>query len=183
MRAPHLLYAFMTCAVIGVGCNRRDAAIDTQQARQEAREAAAVAGDRIADSWLATKIQAQYFADDDIRARDISVTANDGVVTLKGRVPDENAHTQALQTARNTDGVSQVVDELVVAPEQQKAETDTRPTASGAVATAGAALDDARITSTVRSEEHTSELQSRRDHVCRLLLEKKKGIGPALSLS
>src|SRR5438874_9056785 len=32
-----------------------------------------------------------------------------------------------------------------------------------------------RITSTViRSEEHTSELQSRRDLVCRLLLEKKK---------
>src|SRR6266496_84165 len=27
---------------------------------------------------------------------------------------------------------------------------------------------------TVRSEEHTSELQSRRDVVCRLLLEKKK---------
>src|SRR5438874_12024862 len=29
-------------------------------------------------------------------------------------------------------------------------------------------------TSGVRSEEHTSELQSRRDLVCRLLLEKKK---------
>src|SRR5438874_8973533 len=28
-----------------------------------------------------------------------------------------------------------------------------------------------------RSEEHTSELQSRRDVVCRLLLEKKKDIG------
>src|SRR5204863_9937639 len=28
---------------------------------------------------------------------------------------------------------------------------------------------------TARSEEHTSELQSRRDLVCRLLLEKKKG--------
>src|SRR5690349_24173093 len=28
----------------------------------------------------------------------------------------------------------------------------------------------------VRSEEHTSELQSRRDLVCRLLLEKKKSI-------
>src|SRR5438874_3343059 len=27
----------------------------------------------------------------------------------------------------------------------------------------------------IRSEEHTSELQSRRDLVCRLLLEKKKG--------
>src|SRR3989440_3223148 len=31
--------------------------------------------------------------------------------------------------------------------------------------------------STVRSEEHTSELQSRSDLVCRLLLEKKKRIG------
>src|SRR5438874_8347335 len=29
---------------------------------------------------------------------------------------------------------------------------------------------------TLRSEEHTSELQSRRDLVCRLLLEKKKNI-------
>src|SRR5690349_23498676 len=31
-----------------------------------------------------------------------------------------------------------------------------------------------------RSEEHTSELQSRRDLVCRLLLEKKKSITVAL---
>src|SRR5204863_7750251 len=31
-----------------------------------------------------------------------------------------------------------------------------------------------RAVSRVRSEEHTSELQSRRDLVCRLLLEKKK---------
>src|SRR5690349_23519390 len=30
------------------------------------------------------------------------------------------------------------------------------------------------VASPVRSEEHTSELQSRRDLVCRLLLEKKK---------
>src|SRR5438874_9393794 len=29
-----------------------------------------------------------------------------------------------------------------------------------------------------RSEEHTSELQSRRDLVCRLLLEKKKSVRP-----
>src|SRR5690349_22105638 len=32
----------------------------------------------------------------------------------------------------------------------------------------------ARASSRSRSEEHTSELQSRRDLVCRLLLEKKK---------
>src|SRR5690349_20065893 len=33
------------------------------------------------------------------------------------------------------------------------------------------------MASTMRSEEHTSELQSRRDLVCRLLLEKKKKFG------
>src|SRR5437868_9289968 len=34
-------------------------------------------------------------------------------------------------------------------------------------------LDDARLAAALRSEEHTSELQSRFDLVCRLLLEKK----------
>src|SRR5438874_7967848 len=38
----------------------------------------------------------------------------------------------------------------------------------------GCARFRARDADRVRSEEHTSELQSRRDLVCRLLLEKKK---------
>src|SRR5690349_23085163 len=36
------------------------------------------------------------------------------------------------------------------------------------------AAQQVRLGQAVRSEEHTSELQSRRDLVCRLLLEKKK---------
>src|SRR5438034_4882680 len=36
------------------------------------------------------------------------------------------------------------------------------------------ALRDAILANTTRSEEHTSELQSHSDLVCRLLLEKKK---------
>src|SRR5690349_22843536 len=35
-------------------------------------------------------------------------------------------------------------------------------------------IDLLKIAGNTRSEEHTSELQSRRDLVCRLLLEKKK---------
>src|SRR2546421_7943608 len=38
----------------------------------------------------------------------------------------------------------------------------------------GNGRDGARMPQRVRSEEHTSELQSRSDLVCRLLLEKKK---------
>src|SRR5438874_10277334 len=49
--------------------------------------------------------------------------------------------------------------------------TQTSASASQRLGSAG----DIRLLSTVcRSEEHTSELQSRRDLVCRLLLEKKK---------
>src|SRR3712207_7282336 len=47
---------------------------------------------------------------------------------------------------------------------------------------AGQGLDDARINS-LRSEEHTSELQSRQYLVCRLLLEKKKTITQLLTLT
>src|SRR5690349_21863483 len=43
----------------------------------------------------------------------------------------------------------------------------------------GAARARRRI---ARSEEHTSELQSRRDLVCRLLLEKKNDLGAKASL-
>src|SRR5690349_23653956 len=42
------------------------------------------------------------------------------------------------------------------------------------VAADRAAVPDLRRADGARSEEHTSELQSRRDLVCRLLLEKKK---------
>src|SRR5690349_22114769 len=38
----------------------------------------------------------------------------------------------------------------------------------------GASSERAKLRRPQRSEEHTSELQSRRDLVCRLLLEKKK---------
>src|SRR5260370_25624399 len=50
-----------------------------------------------------------------------------------------------------------------------------RPPLAHAVAFAGAAGDGIRLARTdMRSEEHTSELQSHLNLVCRLLLEKKK---------
>src|SRR5690349_22923464 len=51
----------------------------------------------------------------------------------------------------------------------------TRSTAGRLTASPGVPVSfSTSITSPSRSEEHTSELQSRRDLVCRLLLEKKK---------
>src|SRR5690349_22694562 len=45
---------------------------------------------------------------------------------------------------------------------------------AGEPAVRGVGLDGPGAAAATRSEEHTSELQSRRDLVCRLLLEKKK---------
>ena len=157
--------ALAAAALFSSGCNRIDATIDREKVREEAGAAAAKAGDTIADGWLTTKIQAQFFADEDIRARDIVVTAKDGVVVLKGRVPDEDAHRQAVQTAKNTDGVKQLVNELTIGPDLElpRASPPVSESAREAVATTGAAasdvaaralalVDDARIVSTVQSK-------------------------------
>src|SRR5204862_7455478 len=54
-------------------------------------------------------------------------------------------------------------------PAERRAAPDSAPAAGG---TGPGRVDPA--VGALRSEEHTSELQSRRDLVCRLLLEKKK---------
>jgi osmotically-inducible protein OsmY len=104
----------MVALAVAPACNRADTDEDARRAAAEFRQAADAAGEQLADSWLTTKIQAQYFADEDVKARYINVTSRDGVVTLAGRVDDERGHEQAVQIARNTDGVKQVNDKLAV---------------------------------------------------------------------
>jgi len=69
---------------------------------------------RLNDAWITTKIQSQYFADADVRSLDIAITTESGIVTLSGFVDDQRAHDQAVSIARNTDGVFDVVDRLVL---------------------------------------------------------------------
>jgi osmotically-inducible protein OsmY len=122
MRTPQLLWTTVIAGTVAVAaaCNRTDTAADARRAAAEVKKVAARAGDQLADSWLTTKIQAQYFADDDIKARYINVSTRDGVVTLSGRVKSADAKQQALQIAQNTDGVRQVQDHLVIGLEQAR---------------------------------------------------------------
>ena len=122
MRTPQLLWTTVIAGTVAVAaaCNRTDTAADARRAAAEVKKVAARAGDQLADSWLTTKIQAQYFADDDIKARYINVSTRDGVVTLSGRVESADAKQQALQIAQNTDGVRQVQDHLVIGLEQAR---------------------------------------------------------------
>ena len=105
----------LTCTVLLVltaatGCNRAETERDAERAAGQVKVAAEQAGDRLADGWLTTKIQAQFFADDDIKSRFINVSSRHGVVHLKGFVESDDVRRQVLEITRNTDGVKQIDD-------------------------------------------------------------------------
>jgi hyperosmotically inducible protein len=95
--------------------------IDTSAARergaqlgeQAARTAASV-NESLDEGALTTKIKAKMVLDDLVRARDINVTTNNSVVTLTGAVHSEHERQRAVQLARETNGVTRVVDQLVM---------------------------------------------------------------------
>jgi len=84
-------------------------------------------GDTLEDAWITTKIQSKFFVDDDVRGRNIDVSTNQGVVTLAGEVENVQARRQAVALARETGGVTRVVDLLKTVP--QKRTRDVRPPA------------------------------------------------------
>lgn len=68
----------------------------------------------VTDSAITTSLKAKFLADSTVRAADISVDTNNGVVTLSGTAPSPAAHKLALALARNTDGVKRVDDQVKV---------------------------------------------------------------------
>ena len=69
------------------------------------------------DSGITTSVKSQLVSDDLVKARNIDVDTADRVVTLSGEVRSSAEEAQALELARNTDGVANVVDRLEVVPE------------------------------------------------------------------
>jgi len=71
----------------------------------------------IHDAWITTKIQAEYFVDPALKAHDIAVSSDHGLVTLAGAVPDRQTRDHAVLVARSTSGVKDVVDMLTIGAE------------------------------------------------------------------
>ncbi len=61
-----------------------------------------------------SKITAKMVLDDYVKARSIRVTTAAGTVTLRGVVRSVDEHDRAITLARDTAGVTQVIDELRV---------------------------------------------------------------------
>ena len=87
---------------------------NAEQVKAQARTAADRVGKEISDTLITTKVQAMYFLDKDVKGMDIAVTTKGTVVTLTGTVPTEATRQKAVADARSIEGVSQVVDKIVV---------------------------------------------------------------------
>jgi len=66
------------------------------------------------DTGITTAVNARLAADDEVSTYNIDVETADGVVTLTGEVDDPRARDRAIELARNTDGVRDVVDRLTL---------------------------------------------------------------------
>jgi hypothetical protein len=96
-------------------------AINVEVARErgaEVGEKVAVAASKVkegaAEAALTSKIKAKMVLDDSIKARAIDVTTDGTVVTLRGTVGSVGEHDRAVRLARETAGVTRVVDQLRV---------------------------------------------------------------------
>jgi BON domain len=93
--------------------------IDTTKARERGAELAEKAAnatekvkETVEEARLTTKIKAKMALDDHVKARAIDVTTNGSTVTVGGTVASEAERDRALRLARETDGVTNVVDHL-----------------------------------------------------------------------
>jgi hypothetical protein len=75
------------------------------------------------DAGVTTKVKSQFAADDTVKAYEINVTTREGVVTLEGDVDSAAAKMRAVEIARTTEGVRDVVDQLVIDPDSPAATT------------------------------------------------------------
>ena len=168
MKGPQLFCGAFALMMTVSACQRQTSQAELKQSASETagriKTESVKAGEKLEDVWLATKINAKFVGDRDIKARDVKVSANEGVVTLKGHVLNESEHQLALTLARNTNGVKQVVDNLDVEVAAPPPARIVNGGTAGAAATTGttaspssppspvAISDDARITTSIQSK-------------------------------
>ena len=95
--------------------------IDPEKARQRGAElgektalATAKVQEALTEASLTAKIKAKMALDDTVKARSIDVTTEGSTVTVSGTVRSDAEHDRVVMLARETDGVTRVIDRLQV---------------------------------------------------------------------
>ncbi len=71
------------------------------------------------DAGVTTAVKTKMASDDTVKASEINVDTHNHVVTLNGTVGSQAEKERAVMIARNTKGVSNVVDDLTVRRESE----------------------------------------------------------------
>jgi hyperosmotically inducible protein len=86
----------------------------TKEAAQKTGAAVTKLEGAVSEGTLTSKIKSKMVLDDHVKARTIDVDTSGSVVTLTGVVQSNEEKERALSLARDTEGVTKVVDKLVV---------------------------------------------------------------------
>ena len=82
------------------------------------KEGAGKVGDETSDAYILSRVKTRFAGVDVLKGSDINVDCDNKVVTLKGTVPSEAARARAIDIAKRTEGVRNVVDRLTVGPKR-----------------------------------------------------------------
>ena len=93
---------------------RRTGVETAKKAAQETSDAANKLESAVTEGALTAKIKSKMVLDDLVKARSIKVTTTGSVVTLSGTVGSAAERERAVRIAKETDGVTRVVDQLEV---------------------------------------------------------------------
>jgi hyperosmotically inducible periplasmic protein len=102
-------------ATVKAGEKTKDAA---EKVGEKTKDVAGTTGEVITDSWITTKISADFVNEDMLKGSDINVDTKDHVVTLKGTVASAAGKARAQEIARTTKGVKRVVNTLTIGPKK-----------------------------------------------------------------
>ena len=113
--------------------------------------AALLAGCSQSDPGITSSVKSKLIADEVVKARDINVDTRDRVVTLTGTVQSPIEESRAIEIARNTKGVADVVDKMSVASAEPGATPTTGRLDTSSATSVGGAVADATITSDIKA--------------------------------
>jgi hyperosmotically inducible protein len=77
-------------------------------------------GEVMTNEWITARVHARFVGEDLLKGSDISVDADDHVVTLKGTVVGRAGRNRAARVALNTEGVHRVVNLLMIRPKHSE---------------------------------------------------------------
>ena len=104
------------------------------------------------DAGITTAVKSKFAADDTVKAYRIDVDTKDKVVTLKGEVETAAARERAVEIARATEGVRDVVECMVLAPAPAPTSGVADQMKDAARDAGSTAIGDAGITAAVKTK-------------------------------